>query len=125
MSEKCRSCCKSRFPLLIKIFLARWCDSRINMWGTSSPREKLIGDFANGLGAILNSEHSLASFLSKKSSPSIFGLLQQYRHKAVNRCGVNVWILLEVKCSREDHYEPCISSDSDARGCRQRAVGDD
>jgi hypothetical protein len=34
--------------------------------------------FANGLGAILNGEHSLASFLSKKSSPSILGLLQQY-----------------------------------------------
>jgi hypothetical protein len=25
-----RFCCKSRFPLLIKIFLGRWCDSRIN-----------------------------------------------------------------------------------------------
>jgi len=80
MSAAGRFCCKSRFPLPIKIFLARWCDSRINMWGTSSPREKLTGGFANGLGAILNGEHSLASFLFKKSSPSILGLLQQYRH---------------------------------------------
>ena len=28
------------------------------------------------------------------------------------------------KCSMGDDYEPCISSDSDDRGCRQRAVGD-
>src|SRR5712692_3096411 len=40
--------------------------------------------------------------------------------KAADRCGANVWTLSEVKCSREDDYEPCISSDSDGRGCRQR-----
>ncbi len=45
-------------------------------------------------------------------------------HKAADRCGANVWTLFEVKCSREDDYEPCISSDNDGRGCRQRAVGD-
>src|ERR1700730_10395357 len=28
------------------------------------------------------------------------------------------------KCSMGDDYEPCSSSDSDDRGCRQRAVGD-
>src|ERR1700730_8935299 len=43
---------------------------------------KLTDDFANGLGAISIGEHSLGSFLSKKSSPSIWGLLQQYRHMA-------------------------------------------
>jgi hypothetical protein len=52
------------------------------MRGTSSPRDKLTGGFANGLGAILNGENSLASFLSKKSPLGILGLLQQYRHKA-------------------------------------------
>jgi hypothetical protein len=35
------------------------------MGGTSSPSEKLTGDFANGLGAILIGELSLASFLEK------------------------------------------------------------
>jgi hypothetical protein len=52
----------------------------VNMWRTSSLREKLTGGFANGLGAILIGEHSLASFLSKETPPSNFGLLQQYRH---------------------------------------------
>jgi hypothetical protein len=75
---QCRFCCKSRFPSLIKIFLGGWCDSRINMWGTSCPRDKLTGDFASGLGAVLIGEYRLASFLSKKSSPGILGLLQQY-----------------------------------------------
>src|SRR5260221_2131757 len=52
------------------------------------------------------------------------GALGRDWHKAADRCGANVWTLFEVKCSREDDYEPCISSDSDGRGCRQRAVGD-
>ena len=63
-------------------------------------REKLTGDFANGLGAILNGEHSLASFLSKKSSRSIFGLLQQYLPGAdIVRCSnylvgdASIWTL--------------------------------
>jgi len=40
--------------------------------------KKLAGGFDNGLGAILIGEHSLASFLSKKSS-EISGLFQHYR----------------------------------------------
>jgi hypothetical protein len=41
--------------------------------------KKLTGGFDNGLGAISIGEHSLASFLSKKSPEGISGLFQQYR----------------------------------------------
>jgi len=41
--------------------------------------KKLTGGFDNGLGAVLIGEHSLASFLSKKSREGISGLFQQYR----------------------------------------------
>jgi hypothetical protein len=43
------------------------------MRGTSSPCDKLTGGIANGLGATLIGDHRLASFLSKKSAPRIFG----------------------------------------------------
>jgi hypothetical protein len=43
--------------------------------------KKLTGDFDNGLGAVLIGEHSLASFLSKKSQEGILGPFQQYRSK--------------------------------------------
>ena len=43
--------------------------------------KKITGDFDNGLGAVLIGEHSLASFLSKKSREGISGLFQQYRSK--------------------------------------------
>jgi hypothetical protein len=46
-------------------FSGRRRDFRVKMGGTSSPSEKLTGDFANGLGAILIGELSLASFLEK------------------------------------------------------------
>jgi hypothetical protein len=45
--------------------------------------KKLTGGFDNGLGAVLIGEHSLASFLSKKSREGISGLFQQYRSKPV------------------------------------------
>jgi hypothetical protein len=44
--------------------------------------KKLTGGFDNGLGAVLIGEHSLASFLSKKSREGISGLFQQYRPEA-------------------------------------------
>jgi hypothetical protein len=47
--------------------------------------KKLTGGFDNGLGAVLIGEHSLASFLSKKSREGISGLFQQYRPTAVIR----------------------------------------
>jgi hypothetical protein len=43
--------------------------------------KKPTGGFDNGLGAILIGEHSLASFLSKKSPEGILGLFQQHRSK--------------------------------------------
>jgi hypothetical protein len=45
--------------------------------------KKPTGGFDNGLGAILVGEHSLASFLSKKSPEGISGLFQQHRPLAV------------------------------------------
>jgi hypothetical protein len=39
--------------------------------------KKPTGGFDNGLGAILIGEHSLASFLSKKSPEGISGLFQK------------------------------------------------
>jgi hypothetical protein len=47
--------------------------------------KKLTGGFDNGLGAVLIGEHSLASFLSKKSREGISGLFQQYRSQAASR----------------------------------------
>jgi hypothetical protein len=44
--------------------------------------KKPTAGFDNGLGAILIGEHSLASFLSKKSPEGILGLFQQHRPKA-------------------------------------------
>jgi hypothetical protein len=46
--------------------------------------KKLTGGFDNGLGAVLIGEHSLVSFLSKRSREGISGLFQQYRSKAPN-----------------------------------------
>jgi hypothetical protein len=57
--------------------------------------KKLTGGFDNGLGAVLIGEHSLASFLSKKSREAISGLFQQYRPVADARvAGTSVrnWI---------------------------------
>jgi len=84
-------------------------------------REKLTGDFANGLGAILNGEHSLASFLSKKSSRSIFGLLQQYLPKAaIKRANISSFpcfaIALVVKPSKALPPLRIAGRDGDKRG---------
>jgi hypothetical protein len=47
--------------------------------------KKPTGGFDNGLGAILIGEHSLASFLSKKSPEGISGLFQQHRVDVVEK----------------------------------------
>src|SRR6516225_2679485 len=73
--------------------LMRFSDKKCE--GPSSPSEKLTGGFDNGLGAVLIGEHSLASFLSKKSREGISGLFQQYRPVADARvAGTSVrnWI---------------------------------
>src|SRR6202011_2863439 len=74
-------------------FSGRRRDFRVKMWGTSSPSEKLTGDFANGLGAILIGELSLASLFSKKSSPGILGLLQQNLPQADSCTAANSTLL--------------------------------
>jgi hypothetical protein len=49
------------------------------MWGTSFPDGKLTVDFGNEFGAPFIGDRSNFCFLTKKSVPNNFGLLQQYR----------------------------------------------
>src|SRR3954464_1914451 len=76
MSERCRLCCKSLFALLIEISssLGRAC--RVKMSGTSSPSDKLIGDFGNEIEAISISDLDLLCLLAGKLSLFNFELLQ-------------------------------------------------
>jgi hypothetical protein len=48
------------------------------MWGTSFPGDKLTVDFGNEFGAPFIGDRSNFCFLTKKSVPNNFGLLQQY-----------------------------------------------
>jgi hypothetical protein len=52
------------------------------MWGTSFPGDKLTVDFGNEFGAPFIGDRSNFCFLTKKSVPNNFGLLQQYRPRA-------------------------------------------
>ena len=63
-------------------------DFRVKMWGTSSPEDKLAGNLGNVIGAISTGGRRVGFFYSRKLAPSNFGLLQQYRHIAVQgwRC---------------------------------------
>jgi hypothetical protein len=85
------------------------------MSGTSSPSHKLTGGFANGLGAILNGENSLASFLSKKTLPGILGLLQQYLSDN-SRNSDNAAITL--RANRRHHTPSGFSKEKAQRGSR-------
>jgi hypothetical protein len=61
---------KSRFPLLTKIFLGRWCDSR------EGPRllvEKLTGGFDNGLGCHINRRGQFSFVSFEKIATRHFG----------------------------------------------------
>ena len=52
--------------------------------------KKPTGGFDNGLGAILIGEHSLPSFLSRKSPEGISGLFQQHRLRATICCEISL-----------------------------------
>src|SRR6185436_7811763 len=53
---------------------------RVNMWGTSSPGDKLTGDFGNEPDATSISDRDLFRLLAGNLSPGVFRLLQHNRH---------------------------------------------
>src|SRR3954452_283961 len=61
MSAFGRLCCKSLFALLIANFSSCRRGFRVNMWGTSSPGDKRIGDFGNEPDAASIQRSSLVS----------------------------------------------------------------
>src|SRR5215510_12920638 len=77
-----RFCCKSLFALLIKNSKGYRRDIRVNMWGTSSPDDKLVSDLAKATEAIKIAARRSDRLMAGKLSPLNFGLLQQYLSKA-------------------------------------------
>src|SRR5215470_6272033 len=75
-----RFCCKSLFALLIKNSKGYRRDVRVNMWGTSSPDDKLVTDLAKATEAIKIAARRSDRLMAGKLSPLNFGLLQQNRH---------------------------------------------
>src|SRR5262249_57665368 len=82
MSEKCRLCCKSLFPLGIKNSPGCRRDFHVKMWGTSSPDDKLTGDLGNAFEAAEIGGRWSDRLLAGKLSSGDFGLFQQYSFKA-------------------------------------------
>src|SRR5215468_5451135 len=72
-----RYCCKSLFALLIKNSKGHRRDVRVNMWGTSSPDDKLVSDLAKATEAIKIAARRSDRLMPGKLSPYNFGLLQQ------------------------------------------------
>src|SRR5262245_13297903 len=79
----CRYCCKSLFAPLIKNSPGYRRDVRVNMWGTSSPDDKLVSDLAKATEAIKIAARRSDRLMAGKLSPLNFGLLQQYLPLAV------------------------------------------
>src|SRR4249919_3698918 len=71
-----RLCCKSLFAPLITNFSSCRRGFRVNMWGTSSPGDKLTGDFGNEPDATSISDRGLFRLLAGNLSPGVFRLLQ-------------------------------------------------
>ena len=62
------------------------------MWGTSSPGDKLTGDFGNEPDATSISDRGLFRLLAGNLSPGVFRLLQHNRHFSVMPAApTNVW----------------------------------
>src|SRR6476646_1741906 len=76
MSPYGRLCCKSLFAPLIANFSSCRRGFRVNMWGTSSPGDKLTGDFGNEPDATSISDRGLFRLLAGNLSPGVFRLLQ-------------------------------------------------
>src|SRR5262249_35749731 len=89
-----RLCCKSLFAPVVKIFPGCRRDFRVKMWGTSSPDDKLTGDLGNVIESTKIGGGRSDRLTDRKSSPSNFGLLQQYRHLATFRCDASIRSLL-------------------------------
>ena len=85
MSVQCRYRCKSHFASGFKNSTRRGRDFRVKMRGTSSPRVKLTGDFANATGAIRIGDCFLVHVFAKNSWPCNFRLLQHYRRDSGHR----------------------------------------
>jgi hypothetical protein len=76
MSQKWRLCCESLFARVIKNSPGCRRDFRVKMWGTSSPGDKLTGDFGNAMEATQIAGRRLLRFVAGNLSPGNFGLLQ-------------------------------------------------
>jgi hypothetical protein len=74
-----RYCCKSLFSSLIMKFPGCRRDVEINMWGVTSSRDELTGDFGEGREAISIGVCDLSRRLVGKVVACILGLLQQNR----------------------------------------------
>src|SRR5262249_4960911 len=66
------------FPPVIKNSPGFKRDFRVKMWGTSSPDDKLAGDFGNVIEATQIGGRQSNRFMAGKLSPANCRLLQQY-----------------------------------------------
>ena len=73
-----RYCCKSLFALLIENSKGYRRDVRVNVWGTSSPDDKLVSDLAKATEAIKIAARRSDRLMARKLSPLNPGLMQQY-----------------------------------------------
>src|SRR6202048_4525532 len=71
---------KVLFVQVIANSSSRGCGFRVNMWGTSSPEDKLTGDLGNVIEATSTGGLRSVFFTARKLAPGDLGLLQQYRH---------------------------------------------
>jgi hypothetical protein len=67
------------------------------MWGTSSPGDKLTGDFGNEPDTTLISDHGLFRLPAGKLSPGVFRLLQHNRHFSGETISLDFRLLIGVK----------------------------
>jgi hypothetical protein len=72
--------CKSLLALVIKISFGCTRDFRVEMWGTSSPEDKVAGDLANVIEATSAGGRRSDFFTAEKLATENLRLLQQYRH---------------------------------------------
>src|SRR5262245_36627807 len=79
MSQKGRFCCKSRFALVTENSAGRGRGFRVKMRGTSSPRDKLTGDFGNAIEVIRICDYFPFGLFAKNLWPCNFRVLQQNR----------------------------------------------
>jgi hypothetical protein len=86
---------KTLFAPVIKNFPGRRRDFRVKMWGASSPDDKLTGDPPNEIETTHIGDSRSDRVIAGKLAPGSFGLLQQYRHSTVVRCGAESSRVLE------------------------------